>query len=255
MNDAVRFEKFLSLFKRDECENNQNFAGIYLDRARKLSRVFESIPYVKMVAVCNTVAFGHAKRDSDIDLFIVCEKDRLLIGRLLTVIYLHLLGVRRHSKKIAGRFCLSFFIAEDSLSLKEIKCDKDDAYLAYWTATLIPVYGFSIFNEFKKNNEWAFKYVGDISHLISPAQSFEDNTKYNGNIKISLSRKFIEFLLKGMLGDWIENRIFNWQKKRFEARKFTSSASVIVNKKMLKFHNVDRRKQYNDEFEHLLKSF
>ncbi|QQR83776.1 hypothetical protein IPJ72_01025 [Candidatus Peregrinibacteria bacterium] len=66
------------------------------------------IPFIRMIAVCNTLAYENANAESDIDLFIVVKPKRLWTARLLITGLLQFFGVRRHGAKVAGRFCLSF---------------------------------------------------------------------------------------------------------------------------------------------------
>src|SRR3989338_10492249 len=96
------------------------------------------VPFLKLVAVCNNLAFGKVKEKSDIDLFIIAKSGRLFTVRILVTGILHCLGVRRHGKKIAGRFCLSFFVDDKNLNLEPIAIDKD-VYLAYWIKNIRPV--------------------------------------------------------------------------------------------------------------------
>jgi hypothetical protein len=48
--------------------------------------------------------------DSDIDLFVVTEKNRLWLVRILITIIFSVLMVRKTKTKHKKRFCLSFFV-------------------------------------------------------------------------------------------------------------------------------------------------
>ena len=67
------------------------------------------IPGLRMVAICNSLSMYASDADSDIDLFVVTEKNRLWFVRILMTIVFQILGVRRHGNHVAKRFCLSFF--------------------------------------------------------------------------------------------------------------------------------------------------
>ena len=41
----------------------------------------QTVPFIKMVAVCNTLGYDNAAKDSDIDLFIIAKRGRLFIVR------------------------------------------------------------------------------------------------------------------------------------------------------------------------------
>ena len=51
--------------------------------ARQTSNFFQIVPYIKMIAICDSVARGDAKEKSDIDLFIIAKA-----GHIFTVRYL-----------------------------------------------------------------------------------------------------------------------------------------------------------------------
>ena len=98
------------------------------------------IPFVETVFVCNTVAGGGVKKESDIDVFIIIKNGRLWLTRFLTTIILSIFNLRRNKKHIANKICLSFYATNDGLDLSKIKIADPDIYLIYWLENLIPVY-------------------------------------------------------------------------------------------------------------------
>ncbi|MBI4231920.1 hypothetical protein HY605_01695, partial [Candidatus Peregrinibacteria bacterium] len=107
-------------------------------RVNRYVKFLEWIPFLRMLAVCNNLAFDRVTAGSDIDLFIVAKKGRLFIVRTLVTGVLHVLGVRRHGDKVAGRFCLSFFVDDCALDLKKLAIERD-IYLAFWIFSMKPV--------------------------------------------------------------------------------------------------------------------
>ena len=107
-------------------------------RVRFFSKFFKMIPFLKMAAVCNNLAFGKVSENSDIDLFIVAKTGRLFTVRTFVTFWFSVFGVRRHANKVAGRFCLSFFIDEEAMDLSPLAIPKD-FYLAYWVGTIVPI--------------------------------------------------------------------------------------------------------------------
>ncbi len=53
-----------------------------------------------MVAVVNSLAMHASDTDSDIDLFIVSDPNRMWLVRILSTFIFHILGVRRYGSKI-----------------------------------------------------------------------------------------------------------------------------------------------------------
>ena len=205
------------------------------------------LPFVEMVAVCNTLAFDSSYEDSDIDLFIVTTPGRIFTARTLVTILFNLLGVRRHGKKVSGRFCLSFFIARDGLNIQSIGL-KEDIYLPFWIKTLKVVYGKPLFLEFIKDNSWINQYFAspvqlDESHLLSKPW-------------FSFIGRALRFVLGGRFGDIVENKLSKINLRRYQKNmlNFNENSSIIVNDKILKYHNVDRRVEITKKFRARLES-
>lgn len=201
----------------------------------------QMVPFIKMVSVCNTLAFNNATKDSDIDLFIVAGRGRLFIVRFFTLFLFSILGVRRHGKKIAGRFCLSFYVDEDFLNLEPIQLSKKDIYLPFWIITMKPIYGQKIYGKFLEANKWIKQYFC----LIPEAKAAE---KWN---ILKYSSYIFEFILNGKFGNFIERKFEEIQRKRHgkNFKKPDGQSSVVVEKHILKFHNMDRRVEIAGKFE------
>ena len=199
------------------------------------------IPFMKMVAVCNTLAFNNTAKGSDIDLFIIAKRNRLFTVRFFTLAIFSLLGVRRNSKKIAGRFCLSFYVDEDFLNLEPVQFSKKDIYLPFWIVTMKPIYGQKTYENFLEANFWIKTYFSRMPN-VKVDRKF-GILRYFGS--------FFEFILRGKFGAWIEKKFETIQQKRHvrHLHMLKNQASVIVKKHILKFHNIDKRKEIVRGFE------
>ena len=204
--------------------------------------VLQMVPFVRMVAVCNNLAFGKVDEDSDIDLFIVAKPGRLFFVRTFVTVLLHLLGVRRHGRKIAGRFCLSFFVDEAECDLSKIAI-KDDLYLAYWIKSMKPVIVNGFADIFYRENSWAKDYFANSADF-----GVADDRILSQNPLNAALRSLFSVAFTGFFGDFLEKRLASWQKKRAlkKASVASEGSSLIVTEHMLKFHNTDRRKYYRD---------
>lgn len=184
------------------------------------------VPGLRMVAVCNNLAFGSVHSGSDIDLFVVARKGQLFTVRIFVTFILQLLGVRRHGSKVAGRFCLSFFVDDSALNLEDLAIERD-YYLAFWILTMRPVIDDGVYQEFLRENAWVGSYV-------------KSGPRSGSYVKFEPWKwKFFSFF-----EDWMRN----WQLKRAGAkrRRADERASLVVSEHVLKFHNIDRRKFYRD---------
>jgi hypothetical protein len=220
--------------------NSGEYADEIRKKARKLIEVLRHLPFLKLVSICNYSSFGIADEHSDIDLFVISQKDRIFLAKMFLTVCLHFLGLRRHGKKIRGRFCLSFYTDENCLNMEDILIAKD-IYFAYWFLALEPIYGEKIVweNLFKMNKEWLGNYFDKIK---LPEADFRMNK--------SFLAKFWEYILAGKLGNYLERKLEEFFIDRYEKQKacFSSNASIIVSKNRLKYHNNDRREFFRDQW-------
>lgn len=214
-------------------------------RVRRYRFIFRLVPFLRFVAVGNTLAFGWPDDDSDIDLFVTTHHRRLFTARLFLTLITSLLGVRRSGDKVAGRFCLSFFAADSALDFQKIAIPAHDPYLAFWVATLVPVWGDDA-RLVARKNIWIRNY---FPNLPWPERRIvADKSK-------GLTRKLLEWLLGGSLGDALENRLKNWQLQRARKKqtKKEEPTAVVISDKILKFHEQDRRREYRISWEQRVK--
>lgn len=202
---------------------------------------------LKMVAVCNNLAYGNAEKDSDLDVFIIVSAGRLWLTRLLITMITQLLGRRRHHQKVANRICLSFYIAADQLNLEKIAFKPVDPYFYYWLATLSPVYDNGVFEKFWQSNGWLKQFLPNIQ----PKQlTFRHRVFDNKFIKID--KNFDRVLLGGKVGEWLEKiaKIIQLKKmaKNVNSVAKQNDSRVIISDTILKFHEQDRRLEYQDQW-------
>lgn len=215
----------------------------FWNRTKLYGQYMKMIPFIKMVSICNNLAYDNPSEQSDIDLFIIIKEGRMWTSRFLLTIVLHFFGVRRHGNKVAGRFCLSFFVTEKAMDLEKIELKPEDPYLAYWARNLKPIYGLETYQNFTgKNKDWLSSYGLKFS---------EERLKHlYAEEKESLIKRFGEFLLGRCLGDFVEKIMKKTLKKKTlsSMSKLGEDASVVVTDHMLKFHNHDKRKSIYEKW-------
>jgi len=141
-------------------------------RALRFARIFRLLPSVRMVAVCNTLAFSNAKDESDIDFFIITKPGKIWLTRFWLQSMLALLGIRPHDHgvSIKDALCLSFFITSDNLSLAGIRLEENDVYLALWISQLVPVYDpDNLYEKLWQENQWVKKVLPN-TYFNQPAR-------------------------------------------------------------------------------------
>jgi len=199
-----------------------------------------------MVGVCNNLAFGKVDKDSDIDLFIVAKSGRLFLVRIFVTLLFQVMGIRRHGDKVAGRFCLSFFVDEDRLDLSRIAIE-NDIYLALWIRTMEPVIDRGVMPKLIKENLWVRRYLGDGEMVFGKIVG-SGGRLINSRGFLNLLRGGFDWIYNGSFGNAVEGILRRWQmsRSRKKMEKADDRASLIVERHILKFHNVDRRAYYRD---------
>jgi len=87
--------------------------------ARKAGQILRLIPTIKMVAVTGALAMDNAAEEGDIDLLVVSQKGTLWATRLITLIFLDLIGFPRRKygdRNQKDKLCLNIWLDETSLS-------------------------------------------------------------------------------------------------------------------------------------------
>ncbi len=229
--------------------SNYALAEKKLRLAHQAIKIFRFLPFVKLVAICNNLAYRNAGPESDIDFFVITKKGRIWQTRFCMILIITLLGLRPPKEKAKDKICLSFFITEEEMDLSKIKIAGEDLYLVYWLATLRPVYQRdNFYDKFIEANFWLKKYLPNWQpNKLGFRYRIEDN-KIN-----KLIYKFREFICTGFLGDWWENFTKNLQDKLMSQKKkdlaVVGDTRVIINDNILKFHENDRRAEYQQKFE------
>jgi hypothetical protein len=228
----------------DTRKGRKFIAEKFWTQVRQYGQYVAGVPFVEMVAVCNNLAYDNASEQSDIDLFIVIREGRMWLARLLITLITQFFGVRRHGDKVAGRFCLSFFVTPKRLGMGTLLQKPEDPYLAYWTKWLAPVYGEESYRKFTEENRVWLKQSYGLNFT-------EENLKRITFRGKSGTKKFFEWLWNDKLGDWTENLIKKIWKPRTSkhAAALGPEANVVVNDDTLKFHNKDRRKEYLERWQ------
>jgi hypothetical protein len=220
-------------------------------KAVRAAKILRCLPYIKYIAVCNTLAYNNAHEDSDIDLLIATSKKRIWAVRLWSVIVMSVLGRRPNRKTNRDKICLSFFISEDNLDLENIQI-RNDIYLLYWLVQLVPIYDpYHTHSQIlDANDHWLRPQLPNyLPYQTNEVRTVKKNWLCLG-VKFILSILFIwpgsEVVLKRLQFAILPTSLKNIVNK---------DNRVIMNDKMLKFHDQDKRVQYRDKFIEQLKKY
>lgn len=205
------------------------------ERAQKYLRMISWIPGLRIVAVCNSLSMYAADSDSDIDIFVVTNPRRMWLVRILMTAIFQILGVRRHGKHVAGRFCLSFFCTVEAMDFGKIAIE-DDVYLKAWVNHLKPIVDIGdCYEEFIAENAGWMDIFSDANGK---------NTRFR-SIEKPLRKERLGWLWDSL--DSLLRMVFEPVTLR-EFERLGKPWGVIVSGDMLKFHPGDRRREVRDNF-------
>lgn len=219
-----------------------------LKRARRALRYAAWVPFVRAVFICNTVAFGWPRAQSDIDVFVVVRRERLWLARFFLTIAIQVSGYRRHGKHVADRVCLSFYITDNVLDLNAVRRGDNDVLLTYWSLFLHPLYDpENVAASIRQSNQWAVRRIPHApsdSTLHPHAPRFWVSTVF---------KKMLEKIFAGQAGSTLNDWLGAIQKRKMQGNTASvqnfPDSRVVVSDTMLKFHENDRRDLYREQWD------
>ncbi|MBS1509610.1 MAG: nucleotidyltransferase domain-containing protein [Bacteroidetes bacterium] len=171
----------------------------YMHTAAKVSKFLSAFPFIKGIAVSGSLSKNFATADSDIDFFIVTAANRLWIARTLMHLYkkLTFLTGRQHW------YCMNYYVDEAQLEIPE-----QNIFTAMEIITLVPMQGKTGLNNFFNNNVWTKQYF--------PVHQY--NNMHTHEIEPGVFRKWIERVLQGKKGDWLDQCLMRITDKRWKKK-------------------------------------
>ena len=214
------------------------FMHEYIQYINKFWRLFRAIPFIKSIYLCNSISFNALKEDSDIDLFIITKKRALRRARFFSVLFFVLLWLKRSLKRKTKKFCLSFYVTEESDNLYNITLPKTDIYFSYRLAHLIPLYREREYNIYQANKRLVSVLPNfPQEHIINIGSK-----EFKGNTRI---KNILEFWFWGLRGKLFEMiiRLIRLPIMLYKTKKHQEDWwGIIINNRILKFHLDIRRK-------------
>lgn len=205
--------------------------------ARRASTILQLVPYVRLISLCNSVAKGNPKKDSDIDFFIVAKDKHIFTARYAAIFFLTLLGMKIEPKKgkIKDRICLSLFLSSSSLNLDRLNLNKKEEKMrAEWILNTYPLFDEgNTYLDFLDKNSWVKRYYPNYYLYM---------TRKTKDIKLSylvyVWRKLIELIFIFGIGWIVENIVRYIQIKRLLRFKHSHHGEerMIINDQIIKLH-------------------
>ncbi|MFA5358282.1 MAG: hypothetical protein WC310_00480 [Patescibacteria group bacterium] len=215
-------------------------------KVKKVCRFLAFLPFVRMIAVCNTLAYSNAADGSDIDLFIITRSKKAWTTRFFCLFFLKFFGLRPKENDVKDKFCLSFFVDEESMNLEKTALPRNDIYLCYWIDQLFPVYDADgcYYKKFQERNVWIKKYLAN-SIGVDP------------NLRRTIVLGSVGgFMKKSKEYFWQSDKMERWAQKmqwyrlpQLLKEKFKNKyVGVAIEEGLIKLISNDRREGYRNEW-------
>ena len=224
--------------------------------AKKIIRMLGSLPFVRMVCVCNSLGWSNARDESDIDFFIIAESGHLWTARLLCTGLMQCIGARPQKHHIKDTVCLSFFASDDALDLSSLFLEEKDSlpdiYFLYWIPHCVPIYDSGgVYERFWRANE------EKVLFALPFAACYDTNERRRVRIfgVRMMMKNFFEICVRifGNIAEyvarWIQIHILPQNLREI----VNTDTRVVMNDRVLKFHQEDRREEIRERFVEKLK--
>jgi len=220
-------------------------------KALRIAKMFRWLPFIKVIFVCNDLAYSNAPEESDIDLAIITSRKRIWLTRFFTVSLLKVLGLRPTSSKTKDKICLTFFVSEDNLNLQDLMINHQDIHFIYWLAQFVPIYikDDSIWQKFIQVNHWLKEYLPNWQpYQMTPQRQIKPLPKLTSFV-LNLSGKLVTNLDEKFY-KWLQLKIMPKRLKRMA----NQDTRVTINDQILKFHDKDNRREIQEKFNQIYES-
>lgn len=179
------------------------------------------LPFVRMVAITGSLAMHNpAGEHDDLDYMVITEPGRVWLTRGLII------GLVRIMRLRGVNICPNYVVASDQLEQK-----RQDIFIAHEITQMIPIYGLELYQKFRSANSWAQMYQGNAHHPFRREMDFQVPNKG--------LKTFVEWLLRGRIGDWLEFWEYRRKQVKFAPRVHKPQASAEIDTHIVKGHFED----------------
>jgi hypothetical protein len=192
-----------------------------LPLARKQAKLISKFPFVRAVLASGSLSKGYMDNNSDLDFFVICERNRIWISRMLLALYKRIFLFNSHKN-----FCINYYVDTGHLEI-----DEKNIFTATELATLIPLSNAKMYFELLAANKWLLDMFPnfksrDISQSADVSQP--QYIKMAEKILNSVGDQLNESLRKVTLNRWKRLYYSTHEKKEFDIA-FKSTAGVSKN--------------------------
>lgn len=220
-----------------------------IKKALKKIALLKAFPFIRGVFLSGSLVFGWSCRESDIDLLIVAQKNRLWTLRFLLSSYLYLIGVKRTKKIKQGKICLNHFISEAQLHIPLYSLYNANTYVR-----LKPVLASkALLKNFITANQW----LSDYLYFSCGRYYLDQRCLKSGYLTIALKKIVETFFNLIFLGRQGEKMLKRFQVARIKksSGKTQEQGRIVVEDDNIELHPASPERiiteQYNQFLEDL----
>jgi hypothetical protein len=178
--------------------------------ATRYGRILGSLPYIRMVALTGSLAVLNVSKNEDFDYMLVTVPGRVWTARAFAVTFNRLAGIFGHT------ICPNLILSENAL-----EWPLHDLYSARELCQMIPITGLHVYRQLLAANHWAAEFLPNAfnTNATNMANGAKRKNAHLRNspvreIRMKHFQHFLEFPLRGKLGDKFEG----WEMNRKIAR-------------------------------------
>lgn len=204
----------------DQRIQRQQLVAELWSKALTCGRWLSRLPFVRMVALTGALAAQNPPHaDDDFDYLLVTEPGRVWLARAFAILLV------RVGKLRGVVICPNYVVAADALTQT-----RQDMFMAHEVTQMIPLYGQDVYRAMRLANPWTDAYLPNArTSCYAPAEiqpgAFWQTLK-NG----------LEWLLRGRLGDKLEQWEYQRKLRRFARDLKTPHSSAQLDSSHVKGH-------------------
>ncbi|MBI2466102.1 MAG: nucleotidyltransferase domain-containing protein [Candidatus Sungbacteria bacterium] len=185
-----------------------------LAELKKFLPVLLMAPYTRLILLAGSLAAGNPKPESDVDVIIVSQNNRIWLNRFFLEVLTRAFEIRRTKKDFANKICFNIF-----LSHKQPILPHQDSIGAGFYKNLKPVWGSELeIKNFWGNNSWIKKF-NEIENVSLKKIILDNNSVF---IK-TLLEKILDYSGLG----WLLEKISYRFQVYYLTKKFNQ---IVINK-------------------------
>ena len=149
---------------------------------------------IKLIGISGSLAMKNAKKNDDIDLFIITARKRLWTGRLLALFLAQVFRIRRKvgEKSVKDKVCLNLFFDEADMKIAR---RKQNIYVAHEVLQMKPLVDKdNVYQDFLKVNNWVYRIFPNYPQIEKVELKRKKGANFVGNLVESFC-KIIQMLI------------------------------------------------------------